>query len=96
MFSTLELSSLLIRNPFSGPSRKGESFFGLSFHSMSFYHEEVLQSRGPDIWGSHARKLGEDISVISEKLGHNNITVTRRYLGITEDDVNRVEERVQL
>ena len=47
-------------------------------------------------WGYHARKLGEDISVISEKLGHNNITVTKRYLGITEDEVNRVEERVQL
>ena len=83
----LDFTSLLIRNPFSGPSRKGESFLGLSFQNMPFYHEEALLSLGPETWGSHARKLGEDISVISEKLGHNNITVTRRYLGIAEDEV---------
>ena len=42
-------------------------------------------------WGYNARKAGVDISIISEKLGHSSIAVTRRYLGITDDEVNAIE-----
>lgn len=47
-------------------------------------------------WGYHLRKMGVDISVISHKLGHSNITVTKRYLGITDDEVNEIELAVCL
>lgn len=42
-------------------------------------------------WGLHARKAGVDISIISEKLGHSSVAVTRRYLCITSDEVNEIE-----
>ena len=42
-------------------------------------------------WGYQARKSGVDISIISEKLGHSSVAVTRRYLGITDDEVNSIE-----
>ena len=38
-------------------------------------------------WGYHAHKRGFDIHVISQKLGHADAGVTRRYIGITADDV---------
>ena len=42
-------------------------------------------------WGYNARKAGVDISIISEKLGHSSVAVTRRYIGITNDEVNEIE-----
>ena len=42
-------------------------------------------------WGYHARRAGVDLSIISEKLGHSSIAVTRRYIGITDDEINEVE-----
>lgn len=42
-------------------------------------------------WGYHARKAGVDLSIISEKLGHSSVAVTRRYIGITNDEVNEIE-----
>ncbi len=42
-------------------------------------------------FGYHARKAGVDLSIISEKLGHSSLAVTRRYIGITNDEVNEIE-----
>lgn len=42
-------------------------------------------------WGYQARKAGIDLSIIQEKLGHSSPAVTKRYLGITDDEVNKVE-----
>lgn len=47
-------------------------------------------------WGYRARKAGVEISLIQEKLGHSNPAVTRRYIGITQEEVNDVEDRVCL
>ncbi len=47
-------------------------------------------------WGYHSRKMGVDISIISHKLGHSSISVTKRYLGITDDEVNEIELAVCL
>lgn len=47
-------------------------------------------------WGYMARKRGEGISVISEKLGHRNEATTRRYVGISADEISGVESRVCL
>ncbi len=43
-------------------------------------------------WGFHARKQGIDISIIQEKLGHSTPAVTKRYIGITDDEVNDIEK----
>ena len=47
-------------------------------------------------WGYHARKAGVDISVISEKLGHQSLVVTRRYIRVTVDEVNGIEAEICL
>lgn len=47
-------------------------------------------------WGYRARKLGVSIELIQEKLGHRSPAVTRRYIGITQDEVSNVEEKVCL
>jgi len=47
-------------------------------------------------WGYHARKKGTDLSLIQEKLGHKVPNVTRKYLGITQDEVNDIQEKVCL
>ena len=41
------------------------------------------------IYGYHAKKAGIPIVLISEALGHRNTETTRRYLGITQDEVRK-------
>ena len=48
-------------------------------------------------WGYMARKYhGVPIELIQEKLGHTTPAVTRRYIGITDDEIEDVENRVNL
>jgi len=47
-------------------------------------------------WGYQARKQGLSIEQISEKLGHKSVTVTRRYIGISQEEINRVEKEVEI
>ena len=47
-------------------------------------------------WGYRARKIGVPIELIQEKLGHRSPAVTRRYIGVTQDEVNNIEEKVCL
>jgi len=47
-------------------------------------------------WGYRARKIGIPIELIQEKLGHRSPAVTRRYIGVTQDEVNDIEEKVCL
>lgn len=47
-------------------------------------------------WGYQARKRGIPIELIQAKLGHASPSVTRRYIGITQDEISDVEARVEL
>lgn len=47
-------------------------------------------------WGYQARMAGVSLAVISEKLGHRNSQVTRRYIGISQDEVEKVEDEICL
>jgi integrase len=38
-------------------------------------------------WGYHARMQGVDLALIMHKLNHESITYTKRYLGITDDEL---------
>lgn len=45
-------------------------------------------------WGYQARKQGASIEQISEKLGHRSVTVTKRYIGINQEEINNLEKEI--
>lgn len=47
-------------------------------------------------WGYQARKQGIPIELIQAKLGHRSPAVTRRYIGITDEEIGEIEDRVEL
>ena len=47
-------------------------------------------------WGYHARMNGVDLALIMHKLNHESIAYTKRYLGITDDELQAVVQRLNL
>lgn len=47
-------------------------------------------------WGYHARLSGFNIEAIREKLGHRNSNITKRYLGITQREINDMEKSLNI
>ncbi|HSF79751.1 MAG TPA: tyrosine-type recombinase/integrase [Anaerolineales bacterium] len=47
-------------------------------------------------WGYHARLSGVDLALIMHKLNHNSIAYTKRYLGVTDDELQAVVQRLNL
>jgi len=47
-------------------------------------------------WGYHARMTGVDLALIMHKLNHESIAYTRRYLGITDEELQAVVQRLNL
>ncbi len=46
-------------------------------------------------WGYQARKYhGASIEMIAEKLGHASSSVTKRYIGIDQEEINKMEEEI--
>ena len=45
-------------------------------------------------WGYQARMQGVSIEKINEKLGHKSVIVTKRYIGISQEEVNKMEEEI--
>jgi integrase len=49
-----------------------------------------------ETWGFHARMQGVDLALIMHKLNHESIAYTKRYLGITDDELQAVAQRLNL
>lgn len=47
-------------------------------------------------WGYHAWKNGFNPALIMETLNHNNLGVTKRYLGIRQDEINDLYENLNI
>jgi integrase len=47
-------------------------------------------------WSYHARQSGVPLELIMHKLNRSNITVTKRYLGITDDELRAIAEGLNL
>ena len=87
----------------SGPvfrSRKGKK--AITRQMASIIIKEAAQAVGVEeeinthslrkTWGYHAWKAGFNPAIIMETLNHSNLSVTKRYLGITQSDVNDLFE----
>jgi integrase len=47
-------------------------------------------------WGYHARQSGVPLELIMHKLNHSNMNMTKRYLGITDDELRAIAEGLNL
>jgi site-specific recombinase XerD len=47
-------------------------------------------------WGYHARMSGVDLALIMHKLNHESIPYTKRYLGITDGELQAVVNKLNL
>ena len=47
-------------------------------------------------WAYHARLSGVDLTLIMQRLNHNSLAYTKRYLGITDDELLAVAQRLNL
>ncbi len=47
-------------------------------------------------WGYHARQSGIPMELIMHKLNHSNLSMTKRYLGITDDELRSMAEGLNL
>jgi integrase len=47
-------------------------------------------------WGYHARQSGVPMEIIMEKLNHTSFAMTKRYLGITDDELKAAAEGLNL
>ncbi|KOR25285.1 site-specific integrase [Clostridium sp. L74] len=47
-------------------------------------------------WGYHAWKAGFNPAIIMETLNHSNLAMTKRYLGIRQDDVNELYTKLNI
>ena len=47
-------------------------------------------------WGYHARMNGVDLALIMHKLNHSDLSYTKRYLGITDEELEEVVRRLNL
>lgn len=47
-------------------------------------------------WGYHARQQGFSLELIMHKLNHNSLAYTKRYLGITDDELEAVVRKLNL
>ena len=47
-------------------------------------------------WGYHARMQGVDLALIMYRLNHNSIAYTKRYLGITDDELQAIAQKLNL
>jgi len=47
-------------------------------------------------WGYHARKSGIPLVIIQEKLNHSSLSITKRYLGISREEVEEECRKLEL
>ncbi|MEL7564966.1 MAG: site-specific integrase [Dehalobacterium sp.] len=47
-------------------------------------------------WGYHAWKIGYNPALIMETLNHSNLNVTKRYLGIRQDEINDLYDNLNI
>lgn len=65
---------------------------GHSYIASSIFGTHSLRKT----WGYQARQVGVPLELIMYKLNHSNIAMTKRYLGITDDELRAIAEGLNL
>jgi integrase len=84
-------------NDYSRPIKRGQSW---KFIRTICYEVGLTGNFGTHslrkTWGYHARMQGVDLALIMHKLNHESVAYTKRYLGITDDELQAVAQRLNL
>ncbi len=84
-------------NNFSIPIKRGQAWkFTTSICQEVGLHGNYGAHSLRKTWGYHARLQGVDLALIMNKLNHSSIATTKRYLGITDDELREVVQRWNL
>lgn len=84
-------------NNFTEPIKRGQAWK----FTTSICHEVGLRGNYGThslrkTWGYHARQQDVDLALIMHKLNHSSIATTKRYLGITDEELQEVVQRLNL
>ncbi len=84
-------------NDYSHPIKRGQGWkFITSICREVGLHGNFGTHSLRKTWGYHARMSGVDLALIMHKLNHNSIVYTKRYLGVTDDELQAVAQRLNL
>ena len=84
-------------NDYAHPIKRGQSWkFITSICREVGLHGNFGTHSLRKTWGYHARMSGVDLALIMHKLNHNSIAYTKRYLGVTDDELQAVVQRLNL
>ena len=84
-------------NDYSNPIKRGQAWkFITSICSEAGLSGNFGTHSLRKTWGYHARMSGVDLALIMHKLNHESIAYTKRYLGITDDELQAVAQRLNL
>jgi len=84
-------------NDFSKPIKRGQTWKFITSICLDVglrgnYGTHSLRKT----WGYHSRLVGVDLALIMHNLNHSSISTTKRYLGITDDELQEVVKRLNL
>ena len=84
-------------NDFTKPIKRGQTwkFITSICHEVGLHGNFGTHSLRKT-WGYHARLQGVDLALIMHKLNHSSIATTKRYLGITKEELQEVVLRLNL
>ena len=84
-------------NSFGQPIRRGQAWKVITFICQQVGLRGNFGTHSlRKTWGYHARMQGVDLALIMHKLNRESIAYTKRYLGITDDELQAVSQRLNL
>ncbi len=84
-------------NGYTQPLKRGQAWkFITSICQQVGLHGNFGTHSLRKTWGYHARMQEVDLALIMYKLNHASLAYTKRYLGITDDELQAVVRRLNL
>jgi integrase len=86
-----------VYNHYTAPIKRGQAWkFISSICKEIGLHGNFGTHSLRKTWGYQARQQGVDLALIMYKLNHNSLAYTKRYIGITNDELEAVVKKLNL